>query len=153
MREAKTSTAKPFGGQGYRSDRPTSEASETVRQVANQGAAFAKDVSEKTKAAAEETTKVLEQTYSTVAKGAAEFNRQCIQMVRANTNSTLDFVHQLVGVKSPTEFLELSSAHARKQFETFAAQTQHLMGLARKVTTDAIAPVQSGMKSALTKAA
>jgi phasin len=153
MPETKSSTPKPLVGEGHRSDRPTTEASGVVRQVANQGAAFAKDVSEKTKATAEETTKVLEQTYSTVAKGAADFNRQWLEMVRANINSTLDFVHQLIGVKSPTEFLELSSAHARKQFGTFAEQTQHLMGLTQKVTTDAVEPLQAGMKRALTKAA
>ena len=148
MPETKPNTAKPLAGEGYRS-----EAAGAVRQVANQGAAFAKDVSERTKATADETTKVLEQTYSTVTKGAADFNRHWIEMVRANTNSTLDFVHQLLGVKSPAEFFELSSAHARKQFETFAEQSKHLTGLAQKVTTDAVEPLQAGMKSALTKAA
>jgi phasin len=151
MSETKTT---PLGGGGsFRSDRPTTEASGAAREFAQQGAAFAKDVSEKTKAAAEETTKVLEQTYSTVAKGAVDFNRQWIEVVRANTNSTLDFAHQLIGVKSPSEFLELSAGHARKQFETFTEQTKHLTGLAQKVTTDAVEPLQASMKSAFTKAA
>jgi phasin len=153
MREAKTRAATPLGGEGNKPNRPATEASGAVRQVANQGAAFAKDVSERSKVTAEEITNLLGQTYSTAAKGAADFNRQWIEMVRANTNATLDFVHQLVGVKSPSEFLELSSAHARKQFETFAAQTQHLMGLAQKVTTDAVAPLQASAKGVLTKAA
>ena len=115
--------------------------------------AFAKDVSEKTRAAALETTKVLEQTYSSATKGAADFNREWIEMIRANTNSTLDFVHQLVGAKSPTDFYELWSAHARKQFETFAEQSKHLTSLAQKVTTDTVEPLQAGMKSAAAKAA
>ncbi len=153
MPENKTSTAKPLGGEGYRSDRPTNEASGAARELERQGAAFAKDVSERTKAMAEETNKVLEQTYVTVAKGAADFNRQWIEMVRANTNSTLDFVHQMLGVRSPSEFLELSAAHARKQFETFTEQTQHLTGMAQRVTTDAVEPLQAGIKSALAKAA
>jgi phasin len=118
---------------------------------ARQGAAFAKDVSENTKATAEETTNDLEKTYSIVATGAADFNQQWIEIVRFNTNSTLDFVQQLLGVKSPAEFLELSSAHFRKQFETFAEQSKHLTGLAQKVTTDAVEPLQAGMKSALSK--
>jgi phasin len=151
MSETKT---KPLGGGGsFRSDRPTTEASGAAREFGQQGAAFAKDMSEKTKAAAEETTKVMEQTYSTVAKGAVDFNREWIEIVRANTNSTLDFAHQLIGVKSPSEFLELSAAHARKQFETFTEQTKHLTGLAQKVTTDAVEPLQASMKSAFTKAA
>jgi phasin len=154
MSETKTSTGKPHGSEGSpRSERPATEASAAVREVAQQGAAFARDVTEKTRATAEETSKVVEQTYSTVTKGAADFNRQWIEMVRANTNSTFDFVHQLLGVKSPSEFLELSSAHARKQFEVFAEQTKQLTGLAQKVTADAAQPLQAGIKSALSKAA
>ena len=114
---------------------------------------FAKEMSDKTKATALETTKVLEQTYSSATKGAADFNRQWIEMVRANTNSTLDFVHQLFGVKSPTDFFELWSAHARKQFEAFTEQSKHLTTLAQKVTTDTVEPLQAGMKGAAAKAA
>jgi phasin len=129
------------------------EASGAAREFAQQGAALAKDVSDKTRAIAEKSNKALGETYSAVSKGAADFNRQWIEMVRANTNATLDFAHQLLGVKSPSEFLELSSAHARKQFESFAEQTQRLTGLAQKVTIDAAQPLQASMKSALTKAA
>jgi phasin family protein len=151
MTDAKTRRAKPLGGErSSRSDRL--EAAGAVQEFAHQGIAFAKDVSEKTKAA-EETSKVFKQTYSSVAKGAAESNVQWIEMVRASINSNLDFARQLICVKSASELLELSSAHARKQFETFAEQTQHLMGLAQKAATDAAEPFQAGMKSVLTRAA
>ena len=53
-------------------------------------------------------------------------------------------------MKSPSEFLELWAAHARKQFETLTRQAQHL---AQKVTTDAVEPLQAGVKSAFSKAA
>jgi hypothetical protein len=58
-------------------------------------------------------------------------------------------------MKSPSEFLELWAAHGRKQFEIFTHQTQHLAGLAQKVTTGAVGgvPVQAGVKSAFSKAA
>jgi phasin family protein len=39
-------------------------------------------------------------------------------------------------VKSPSEFIELSTAHARKQFEAMTAQTKELTELAQKVTTE-----------------
>ena len=63
-------------------------------------------------------------------------------MMRVNTNSALDFLHQLLSVKSPVEFFELSSVHARRQFETFAEQSKHLTGLAQKVTADAVEPLK-----------
>jgi hypothetical protein len=134
MAEAK-STTKPFGN-----------------QAANQGA-FAKELSDQTKDLAQKTTesaheatKDFEQAYSSVAKDAAEFNRQWFEMMRGNASSTIEFMQQLAGVKSPTEFLELSTIHSRKQFETFTEQSQQLMSLAQKVTNGAIAPVQAGMK-------
>jgi phasin len=139
MPETKPNTAKLHGAGG--------------REFARQGAAFAKDVSENSAATAEETTTALEKTYSAVATGAADFHHQWIEIVRFNTNSTLDFVQQLLGVRSPAEFLELSSAHFRKQFETFAEQSKHLTGMAQKMTTHAVEPLQAGVKSALSKTA
>ena len=122
---------------------------EAVKEFAQQGAAYSRDMFEKSKAAAQETSQAIQ----TVAKGAADFNAQWIEMVLANTNSTLDFARQLAGVKSPSEFLELSTAHARRQFDTFTKQAQHLTILAQKVTTDAVQPLQAGVKSAFNKAA
>jgi phasin len=123
------------------------------RKVARQGAAFGSAVSENLKVTAEETTAGLEKTYSIVATGAADFHHQWIEIVRFNTNSMLDFVQQLFSVKSPAEFLELSSAHFRTQFETFAEQSRHLTGMAQKLSADAVEPLQVGMKSALSKTA
>ena len=151
---ANAKAAKPFTSEGSSNfDRPMTEGTEAVREFAQQGAAYTKDMLEKTKAAAEEANKVLERTYSTAAKGAADFNLQWIEMARANANSAFDFTRQLVGVKSPSEFLELSAAQARKQFEAFTEQAQHLTVLAQKVTTDAVQPLQAGVTSAFSKAA
>jgi phasin len=151
---AKAKATNPFTSDGSSNfDRPMTEGTEAVREFAQQGAAYTKDMLEKTKAAAEEANKVLEQTYATAAKGVADFNLQWIEMARANTNSAFDFTRQLVGVKSPSEFLELSSAQARKHFEAFTEQARHLAVLAQKVTTDAVQPLQAGVTSAFSKAA
>ena len=150
---AKVRTAKPFTSGGSNFDRPMTEGTEAVRELTQQGAAYSKDMYEKTNAAAEEANKVLERTYATVTKGAADFNLQSLEMARTNTNAAFDFARQLVGVKSPSEFLELSAAHARKQFETFTEQAQHLTALAQKVTTEVVQPLQAGVTSAFNKAA
>jgi phasin len=139
MLESKPNTTRLHEGEG--------------RKAARQGAAFGNAVSENSRATAEETTTALERTYSVVATGAADFHHQWIEIVRFNTNSTLDFVQQLFSVRSPAEFLELSSAHLRTQFETFAEQSRHLTGMAQKMTTDAVEPLQAGMKSVLSKTA
>jgi phasin len=144
---AKTRTSKPY------SDPSSIEGADAIRDFAQQGASYSKDMYETTKAGAVETNRLMQQTYSAVAKSAADFNLQWIEMLRANTNSALDFSRELIGVKSPSELLELSAAHARKQFETFAEQTQQLTSLTQKVTTDAVGPMQTGLKNAFSKAA
>ena len=129
------------------------ELSGATRESARHGADFAKVVSDRTKATAEETNKVAGEAYATFASGAVEFHRQWIEMIRANTNATLDFVHQVLGVKSPSAFIELSAEHARKQAEAFAEHARHLTGMAQKLTTDMAAPMRAGMKNVFNKAA
>ena len=134
-------------------EKTMTELSGATREFAQQGVDFAKDMTDRTKATAEETSKAAGEAYSTFASGAVEFHRLWIEMVRANTNVTLDFVHQVLGVKSPSAFVELSAEHARKQAEAFAEQARHLTGMTQKLTTDMAAPMQAGMKNVFNKAA
>jgi phasin len=122
-----------------------------AREFAEKSAARAKDTYGKAQAAAEETTKVMERTYSTASKGAADFNLHLLEMAQANMNAAFDFARQLTRVKSPTEFLELSTGQVRKQFETFSGQTQQLTTLAQKATTDAAQPFQAEVAKTFNK--
>jgi hypothetical protein len=100
---ANTAAAKARTGKANQrpaSDRLIAEGTEAVRDFAQLGAANTKDTFEKTKVAVAEVSKVAEQTYSTIAKSAAEFNLQWIEMVRANTTSTLDFARQFARAAS-----------------------------------------------------
>lgn len=125
-------------------DRPN----QAVKDFAQQGADFSKNLAEKSEAVADAAGKSVQQSYATVASGAADFNAQCIEMIRANTNASLDFARQAIAAKSPTEFFELSAAHTQKQLETFAQQAQQLAGLAQKATTDAVKPMQNAFNKA-----
>jgi phasin len=132
-------------------EKSIADVSRANREVAQQGAAMAKDVADRTKAAAEETNRAAGEVYSVVTSGALDFHRQWIEMVRANTNATLDFAHHLIDAKSPSAFFELSAAHARRQVEAFTEQAQHLTGLVQKMTSDATAPLQAGAKGMFSK--
>ena len=74
--------------------------------------------------------------YTTAAKGATDYNLKVIEIARTNTNAAFDYAYEFLGVKSPSEFVELSSAHAHKQFEAMTAQTKELTELAQNVTTE-----------------
>jgi phasin len=114
-----------------------------AREFVEKGAARAEDAYRKTQAAAGETTKVMEQTYSAASKGAADFNLHLLDIAQANMNAAFDFARQLARATSPSEFFELSTAQVRKQVETLTKQTRDLTQLAQKVTTQAAQPLQA----------
>jgi phasin len=134
-------------------DMPSMEMPAGVREFAEKGIAQAKGQYEKFKAAAEETTDVLESTYTTASKGASEYGLKMIEISRANTNAAFDFFGKLLAVKSLSEAVELSTAHARSQFETMTAQAKELTTQAQKIATDTAEPMKAGLTSAMSKAA
>ena len=139
--QAKTvkNSGSSFGPPNYempKLDMPKMEVPPAFRELADKGVAQARDPYEKAKAVAEQATNQLKDAYTTAAKGATDYNIKVIEIARANTNTAVDNAFELLGVKSLTEFVELSTKHARKQFEVMTAQTRELAELAQKVTTE-----------------
>src|SRR5262249_18629086 len=108
----------------------------------------AKDNYEKMKSAAEEATGLLESTYATAHKGAADYGMKVLELTRQNANAAFDFAAELMGAKTFSEVVELSTAHARKQFETLSTQTKEPTALAQKVATETAEPIKEGMTKA-----
>ena len=132
---------------------PNVEMPAAFREFAERGVAQAKDNYEKMKAAAEEATDVLEGTYATASKGATDYGLKVIEAARTNTNATFDFYGELLAAKSLSEVIELSSAHARKQFEAFGAQAKELTALIQKVATETAEPIKEGVGKVFKQAA
>ena len=105
-------------------DIPNVEMPAAFREFAERGVAQAKDTYEKMKAAAEEATDVLETTYSTATKGASDYGLKVIEAARVNSNAAFDFAGELMAAKTLSEMVELSSTHARKQFEALTQQSK-----------------------------
>jgi hypothetical protein len=72
-------------------------------------------------------------------------------MARINTRAAFDCAHELLGVKSPSELIELSTAHMRKQFDVVSAQNKELCALAQEVAAEAAEPIKTGMSKAFNK--
>ena len=132
---------------------PGVEAPAAFRDMAEKSLSHAKDSYEKMKSAAEEATGVLESTYATATKGAADYSLKVIEMARENANATFDFAAGLLGAKTFSEVIELSTTHARKQFEALGEQSKELATLAQKVATEAAEPIKEGMTKAAKKVA
>ena len=136
-----------------RFDLPKVEVPAAFREFAEKGVTQAKDNWEKMKAVTEEATDLLEDSYTSAAKGALDYNRKVVEIARSNANAAFDFATELLGVKSISEVVELTTAHARKQFDALSAQTKELTAVAQKVATEASEPLKSGFSNAFKKVA
>ena len=132
---------------------PNFEVPAAFREFAEKGVSQAKANWEKVKAATEETTDLLEDSYTTASKGTADYGLKLIEIGRANSNAAFDYAGQLMTVKSLSEAVELSTSYARKQFDAMSAQSKELATLAQKVATETVEPIKEGVASAFKKVA
>jgi phasin len=156
MKSEAEKTAAIFGLPGFelpKFDMTNVEVPAAYRDMAEKSIAQMKQGYDKMKVATEEASGVLEESYSAASKGASDYGLKLIEMFRANTNAQFDFARDLMSAKSPAEFVELSSAFTRKQFETLTAQTKDVTALAQKVATDTTEPVKTGFGKVFNSAA
>src|SRR4029078_11002900 len=109
-------------------------------------AAFAK-----ASTAAADGATLMQDSYSRSVKGAQEYNRKALESAQATTKAAFDFAQELAGLKSPSEFFELSPNRSRKQFETLTEQAKELAMLAQKVTLATAEPIKAGATKAFSQ--
>jgi phasin len=128
----RTTTAKPTGFQR------TTE-SQAFSEMAQKGAAEAADF--------------MKTSCSTALNGARDYNDKFMEFAHANTNAAFDFVQELYGVRSPSDFMELATEHARTQTTALTEQTKELAALAQKVALATTEPLKTGVAKAFNQAA
>ena len=119
------------------------EVPEQMRAFAEKGVSQARDSYAKFKDVAETHNGTMEAVFSTASKGASEYSRKMMEMMKANTTATLDFAQELIGVKSPTQAVELWTTHAKKQFEALTAHSKELAELTQKIATETVEPIKA----------
>jgi phasin len=129
------------------------EVPEQVRAFAEKGVSQARDNYAKFKDAAETHNSTIEAVFSAYSTGAKQYSAKLMDMIKASTSANLDFAQELVAVKSPSEAMELWTAHARKQFEAFTAQSKELAELAQKVATETAEPIKASVSKLTVKPA
>jgi phasin len=119
------------------------EVPEQMRAFAEKGVSQARDSYAKFKDVAESHNSTMEAVFSNASKGASEYSAKMMEIIKANTSSSLDFAQELVGVKTPSEALELWTNHAKKQFEAFSAYSKELAELSQKVAAETAEPIKA----------
>jgi phasin len=121
------------------------------RGIAEQSVVRVRENCEKMKAASGEMADVLRETYSTNAKGAADYGVKVIEISSVNTNSVFDFLTNLMNTKSLSEIVKLSAAQSRENFNVASAQNKDLWDLVQKVATETAEPIKKSVTRALQK--
>jgi phasin len=121
---------------------------QAIREMADKGTAQAKASYDKMSAATAEASNVLQNAGATAAQGIKDSNAKVIEFARANSNAAFDYASELLGVKSPSEFIKVSSEQARKQFEVLSEQSKELTALNQKVMLETAEPLKAGAAKA-----
>ena len=137
----KTTTTKPTTS-------PKMDATQALRATVESGSAQAKEAFEKMSAATAEATASIKNSYSSAVKGVQDYNTKVIEFANANTEAAFAFAKTLSGVKSPSDFIELSTKYSSKQLETLTEQTKELAELAQKVTLATTESFKTGIPKA-----
>ena len=103
------------------------------------------------RAATAEATTLMKNSYSTAVQGAQNYQAKVMEFANSNTESAFEFAQKMAGVKSPSEFFELSTNHSREQFETLTEQAKELAVLAQKVTLATVEPLKTGATKAFSQ--
>ena len=117
--------------------------------IAQHSVVRVKENCEKMKAASGELADVLRETYSTNAKGAADYGIKVIEISSVNTTSAFDFFTNLIGTKSLSEIMTLSAVQAHKSFDVASAQNKELWDLAQKAAIETAEPIKKSVARVL----
>ena len=130
-------------------NKQTSAGTNSSRAANDEAPRIVGQMAETMSAGTAEASAVIQDACSTAARAALDCTAKVLELARVNSNAAFDHAGELLAAKSPTEWLELSTAHARKQFEMLSAQSQELTALSQKVMLEAAQPLKAAGANAL----
>jgi hypothetical protein len=77
-----------------------------------------------------------ENRHAKVVHGMARFHLKLLEVSHANLDMAFEFAEELMTVNSPSEFIEVYTKHARRQFEAHAKHVGELMQVAQEVAIE-----------------
>lgn len=107
---------------------------------------------QKSKATAEKSMRAAEQSYSATADNMRDYIIKMIDMSQTNIEVMFEFARRLAGAKAPSDFAEVWSGQARRQFELLSEQTRELAALGQKMAAESAEPIERSAKQSFDKA-
>jgi phasin len=115
-----------------------------LRGLSEQNSERAKESWKTMKSAGEKLTAMVQGTYSTAAKESMDYGLKVMETASLNAQSAFELASALAKAKTPSEVVEISGAHARKQMELLVTQNRQLWAAAQKIATSMFTPVKDG---------
>src|SRR6266700_8029182 len=75
------------------------------------------------------------------AEGLIDYNRKLLEIARSNVDAAFEYAQDVVGVRSLSEFVEISSQYARNQSAAMTEQARDLATRAQKLAVDTAQPL------------
>ena len=126
-------TPPPTSSPGIASELPTIEFPILFRDLSEKTAECGKDNWQRMKPAVEKLTGMLHDTSSMAVKESVDYGMKVMEAAHTAVSAAAELANGLLGAKTPTEIVELSSAHARRQLELMTQQSQQLWVAAQRV--------------------
>lgn len=101
----------------------------------------ARETSEKNSAAAEETVRATEQSYSAAFENIRTLNVKLIDAAQANAEAVCGLARDIATSKTPSDVIAVWMAYAQKQFGMATKQVGDLTALGQKFATESTAPM------------
>ena len=121
------------------------ETQETFRKAAEQGIEKTRDAYARMKADAEAATSSIETSFAAARSGIDTINTKAIDAIKAQTQAGFEHAKALLAAKDIKDVFTLQSEFAKKQFETFAAQSKEFSGHFQAIATQSIEPLKAAM--------
>ena len=84
----------------------------------------------------------------TTAEATQDYRAKAFELMTANVKANMEYANKLRKLRTPFEFIELSTIHARRQFELIMSQTAALGALSRSLTKANAERIFAGLETA-----
>jgi len=101
---------------------------------------------------AQKSAQAIGQSYSATAENMRDYSVKMINMAQANTVAVFECARQLASARAPSDFAEVWTTHARKQFEMLSEQARELSAFGQKMASQSAEPIARNVKQAFDKA-
>jgi phasin len=131
--------------------KPTFDVPEAVRSFAEQGVNQSREAYGRMKAASEEATDMMEESFETTRESMREVQFKALDAAQSNAEATFELARKLLTVSSVAEAMQLQSTFARERFEAFVDYSKEMQSTFSKVGAEASKPAKVMFDRALSQ--